>query len=126
MNAIARTRLAKLSGAVLDRAEVVFVISSALVTLRQHILALPGKICAGIHGLSNSELHGIRMQVEGVVDKALEELADTLEKAVDPKAFLAELAGEDGETEKAKNARARKEAAAKAARTRKRHTKSRK
>jgi hypothetical protein len=125
-NAISRTKLAKLSGDVLDRRQVEFVVSSALVTLRQRILALPGKICAGIHGLNNTELHTVRMQVERVADGALEELADTLGKTVNPKAFIDELAGEDAEGEEAKAARIRKETQAKAKRTAKRHEKQQK
>jgi hypothetical protein len=123
-NAISRTRLRKLNGDVLDRAEVVFVIETALVILRQRILALPKLIVADLQGrLENAQLHGIRLRIEGQVDRALNELADSLEKAVTPRAFIDELAGEDIEGEEAKAARARKEAAAKAARTQKRHEK---
>jgi hypothetical protein len=125
-NAIARTKLAKLSGAVLDRGEVEFVVSSALVVLRQRILALPGRICAEIHGLNNTELHAVRMQVERVIDKALEELADTLEKTVDPRAYIAELQKDDEAAAVDEDALIRKKAQAKVVRTAKRHAKARK
>ena len=62
-NAISRTRLRKLNGDVLDRAEVVFVIETALVILRQRILALPKLIVADLQGrLENAQLHGIRLR----------------------------------------------------------------
>ena len=126
-NAIARTRLQKLNGDVIDRREVEFVISSALVALRTKILQLPKLIVTDLQGrLENAELHGVKLRVEGQVDRALTELAADLEKAVTPKAFIGELAGEDTEGEEAKSARARKETQAKARRTAKRHEKARK
>jgi hypothetical protein len=124
-NAIQRAKLEKLKGDVIDRREVEFVISSALVTLRTKILQLPKLIAADLQGrLEHAQLHAIKLRVEGQVDRALNELADDLEKSVNPKAFLDELTGEDtAEDEQAKDALIRKKTAAKAKRTAKRNAK---
>ena len=81
MNAIARTKLAKLSGAVVDQGEVEFVVSSALSSYGSEFLRCLGGSAQGFSGLSNTELHAVKMQIQGVIDKALEKLADDLERA---------------------------------------------
>jgi hypothetical protein len=66
------------------------------------------------------------MQVEGVETRLLKSWQTLSKRASLQKRSSMSLAGGDAEGEEAKAARARKEAAAKAARTRKRHEKARK
>jgi hypothetical protein len=95
LKGIARTKLKKLRGDLLDRREVEFVVGNAIATLRPHLLRLPLLIASELRELSHDQLHAIRMRVERAVDSFLEEASESLGKAIDPRAAIAELEAED-------------------------------
>ena len=120
LNEIARTKLKKLQGDLLDRREVEFVVGNAIAALRTELLRLPLMIAAELRDLSYDRVFAIRMRMEKVVDDFLLEASEALSKAVDPRAAIAELdaAEEDGvgqdsvEAARAKQALARKKSRA--------------
>jgi len=80
-NELSRVKLEKLRGDLLERREVIFVVEHTLVVLRQRILGLPALVCAELRELDHNQLYAIRRKVEGVVDDALTQAADTLVQA---------------------------------------------
>jgi hypothetical protein len=94
LNEIARTKLKKLRGALLDRREVEFVVGNAITQLRAQLLRLPLLVASELRDLSYDRLFAIRTRTEKVVHDFLLEVSEALSKAVDPRA-VAELERED-------------------------------
>jgi hypothetical protein len=96
-NELSRVKLEKLRGDLLEKREVIFLVEHTLVVLRQRILGLPALVCAELRELDHNQLYAVRRKVEGVVDDALTQAADTLVQAVQPGGFIARMnAEEDG------------------------------
>jgi hypothetical protein len=125
-NELTRVRLEKLRGDVVDLREIQFVFSNTLTILREQILRLPQIVLTEVHSLSPVELHNVRMSLERRVDQFLLELADNLQKGVNPSAYLAELMSDDEKSEEQKAADVRKKAQANAKRREKRQARQRK
>ena len=121
-NELSRVNLEKLRGDLLERREVIFVVEHTLVVLRQRILGLPALVCAELRELDHNQLYAIRRKVEGVVDDALTQAADTLVQAVQPGGFIARMNAEEDRPviEDTIDARDRKRAAVNARRRAKR------
>jgi hypothetical protein len=115
LNEISSLRLKKLRGELVDKREVDFVVSTAIITLRAQLLRLPLLVVSELRELSHDQLHGIRMRTERAVHAFLEEACAALSKAVDPRSAIAELEENEsnGEVSRAKqDALARKRSVA--------------
>ena len=126
LNEISSLRLKKLRGELVDKREVEFVVSTAIITLRAQLLRLPLLVVAELRELNHDQLHAIRMRAERAVHAFLEETSEALIKAIDPRSAIAELEEEDsnGEVTRAKqDALARKRSLANAKRRAKRKAK---
>jgi hypothetical protein len=95
LNEISAIRLKKLRGELVDKREVEFVVSNAIITLRAQLLRLPLLVVAELRELSHDQLHAIRMRTERAVHAFLEETSAALSKAVDPRSAIAELGEND-------------------------------
>jgi hypothetical protein len=120
-NELTRVRLEKLRGDVVEKREVQFALGYALTTLREHILRVPQLVTAALRGFDHAVVHGIRMRIDESVRRSLEELAETLCRAVSAKDFFASLDNdEDNPKVEDDDAVARKKAAVNARRREKR------
>jgi hypothetical protein len=121
-NEVTRAKLRKLHGDLVERKEVQYVIAHALTTLRERILHVPQIVSADLRGLEHAQVHAIRMRVDESVRRWLEELAETLARAVHGEDFFAAMdADNNAETDAAKDARERKRDLANAKRRAKRN-----
>ena len=111
-NDIAQTKLRRLHEDLLERREVKFVIETMAVVLRQELMRLPSQAVADLHGLhlTHEQLFSIRMSLDKTVRSALDKAAATLERALNPRAAIAELVGEERPSQKDLDAAARKKA----------------
>ena len=126
-NELARAKLDKLRGTVVERKIVEFVLGHVLATLREQILRLPMFVAADLRGsgLEHNQIHGIRMRINDAVRRSLSESAETLGKAVEADDFLVGFNGDDSVVQSAeqKDARERKRTVTNAKRREKRNAK---
>jgi uncharacterized protein YigA (DUF484 family) len=96
-NEITQTKLAALRGSLLDRREVKFVVETMAIALRQELMRLPSAAVRSLRGsnLSHEVLFSVRTSVEQGVRSALDKASDTLGRALSPRAFISEFAGEE-------------------------------
>ena len=87
--------------------EVEVVLSFGLTTLREHILRLPNLVAAELRMIDSTIVRGIRHRIDERVHQWLEEMAETLPKAISAPDFFAAL-NEDDETDEQKAERERK------------------
>jgi hypothetical protein len=126
LNEISSLRLKKLRGELIEKREVEFVVSNAIITLRAQLLRLPLLVVAELRELSHDQLHAIRVRTERAVHAFLEETSAALSRAVEPRSAIAELEEQDsnGEVTRAKqDALARKRSLANQKRLAKRKAK---
>jgi hypothetical protein len=122
-NELTRAKLDKLRGTVVEKRVVEFVLGQALMTLREQILRLPNLVAAELRGFDHIKVHAIRVRIDDAVRRSLDELGETLAKAVAADDFLAGLPDDDesvDESDEMKAASERKRNAANATRREKR------
>jgi hypothetical protein len=111
-NRISETRLKRLRGDVLEKREVVFVISNAMVILRQALMRLPALVVRAqeLRDLTHEQRHAIRMSLDKAIRTALGEASEALGKAGNPREAIAEIVGEAQPSQKDIDAMAMKKA----------------
>jgi hypothetical protein len=95
----AKAAMAEMEGAarrgqLLERKTVEFQASYLLACMRRQLLSLPGVLAPQLAGLT--DVHEIRMALEGAARAVLEELSDFPRKVTNPR-WIESLAEEDGE-----------------------------
>lgn len=91
---LAETQAARARGQLLERKLVEFQASYLLIAMRQRILRLPAECAPQLAGLT--DVHEIRMVLEGAARALLDEIKDLPSKVVDPR-WIESLAEENGE-----------------------------
>ena len=111
-NAISQLKLRRSREEVLERREVKFVNETMTIVLRQELMRAPSQAVRDLHGLrlSHEVLHSIRMSLDKTIRAALARAAETGEKALSPRKFIAEFVGEEQPSQKDLDAAARKKA----------------
>jgi hypothetical protein len=126
-NDISATRLKRLRGDLLEKREVKFVTDTMAVVARQELMRLPSLVVREreLRGLSHEQLFAIRMSVDKTVRSVLDKASGTLEGALNPRAAIAEIVGEEEQAPSQKDidAAARKKARANAKRRERRGAK---
>jgi hypothetical protein len=124
-NAISQTKLRQIQRDLLEKREVKFVVDTKLVVLRQELMRAPSQAIVDLRSLhlSHEQLFSIRTSMDKTVRAALNTATDTLERALNPREFIAELVGEEPPSKKDIDAAVRKKAGVNAARRAKRKAK---
>jgi hypothetical protein len=90
-NALAKAKLARIEGSIVDKRKVVFMLEYSLTLLRTQILTIPQLVSAELRGLDNAQAHAVRMRVEKSIYSFLEQLSLNMERAHRSDEFIAEL-----------------------------------